>query len=85
MENNTSLGGVIASLGDALMSVVQPVHDALDPDGENEENKLAYYVGGTTLILVALFFAFRKKLSPTKIKYRVRKARNYVRSYRRKK
>lgn len=84
MENSTGIGGVIASLGDALMAVVEPIHNALDPKGENEDNKLAYYVGGTTVILVLLFVLFRKKLTPTKIKYRVRKARTYVRRMRKK-
>lgn len=75
---------ILEKIGDGVEQVVAPVHDALDPEDTTAGSK-AYYLGGTVVLLVALFFIFKKKLLPTKIRYRYRKARTAMRTYRKRK
>lgn len=75
---------ILEKIGGGIEQVVTPVHDALDPE-DKTAGSTAYYLGGTVVILVALFFLFKKKLTPTKIRYRYRKAKTAMRSYRKRK
>lgn len=69
------------SIGDGVSKLLEPIAKMFNKDGK-VENPLAYAVGFTVVILVVLFFVFRKKLTPTKIRYRARALRSRMMSYR---
>ena len=72
---------ILENIGEGVEKVVTPVHDALDPDNE-KGSSLAYYLGGTVVVLVLLFFVFKDKLSKPVVRYRryryAKKSGNYA-------
>jgi len=86
-QTNTggSLGGLLGSLGEAVMPLVEPVHDALDPKGDQDKKDggIPYYVGGTIVLTLVGLMAYRK-FFPKKRKYRRRRTTPVKRYFRRK-
>jgi p-aminobenzoyl-glutamate transporter AbgT len=68
----------LESIGKGLEKVVTPIHDKLDPENETGDST-AYYLGGTTVVLLVVLYLLKDKLIKPKVKIRYRKAKTAVR------
>lgn len=65
------MANTIENIGEGIGGVIEPIADAIAPDAEKST---AFAIGFVSLLMLAIFFIFRKKLTPTKIRYRAKRA-----------
>jgi p-aminobenzoyl-glutamate transporter AbgT len=68
----------LESIGKGIEKVVTPIHDKLDPKNETGDS-IAYYLGGTTVVLLVTLYLLKDKIVKPKIKVRYRKAKTAAR------